>query len=402
MTDQKDLTGMPETETDSRACPVCESTDTTVFLELSGVPVHCNNFYATREAARAAPRGDIHLSFCRRCGHVYNEAHDPAHSAYDETYDNSLHFSPRFQRYAEELAADLVQRYDLHGKTIIEIGCGKGEFLALLCELGGNHGIGFDPSFVPGRTVAPAARLDIVRDFYDERYADRSADMICCRHVLEHIAAPRPFLATVRRAIGARRTTAIYVEVPDVRWTLRDRAVWDIIYDHCSYFSASSLAWLFQASGFTPQRLVRAFGGQFLAIEAMPDGDGTPARWDELDEITHDVAAFANSYRSEVARWRARFDEFARAGRRAVVWGAGAKGASFLNTLGAQGKIEYIVDINPHKHGAYIAGAGQQIVGPALLRKIRPDVVIVMNPIYCDEIRQRLEELGIRAELILA
>ena len=39
----------------------------------------------------------------------------------------------------------------LRGKDIIEIGCGKGEFLLLLCEMGNNRGTGFDPGFVSER-----------------------------------------------------------------------------------------------------------------------------------------------------------------------------------------------------------------------------------------------------------
>ena len=49
-----------------------------------------------------------------------------------------------------------------------------------------------------------------------------------------------------------------------------------------------------------------------------------------------------------------------------------------------------MVDINPHKHGKYLAGSGHQIVGPDALVEIKPDVVVVMNPIYVEEIRADL------------
>jgi hypothetical protein len=58
------------------------------------------------------------------------------------------------------------------------------------------------------------------------------------------------------------------------------------------------------------------------------------------------------------------------------------------------------VDINPYKHGTYMAGTGQEIVGPEFLRAYRPDVVIVMNPIYCNEIQRDLDGMGITAELM--
>jgi hypothetical protein len=73
---------------------------------------------------------------------------------------------------------------------------------------------------------------------------------------------------------------------------------------------------------------------------------------------------------------------------------------AFLTTLRIQDEIEYAVDINPYKHGTYMAGTGQQIVAPEFLREYRPDVVIVMNPIYCNEIRRDLNRMGVTAELM--
>ena len=73
---------------------------------------------------------------------------------------------------------------------------------------------------------------------------------------------------------------------------------------------------------------------------------------------------------------------------------------AFLTTLKIQEEIEYAVDVNPHKHGTYMAGTGQKIIAPELLREYNPDVVIVMNPIYCNEIRQDLNKMGLTAELM--
>ena len=63
----------------------------------------------------------------------------------------------------------MIQKFDLHSKRIIEIGCGKGEFLALLTELGNNRGIGFDPAFVAARNPAKAScDIQFIADFYSE------------------------------------------------------------------------------------------------------------------------------------------------------------------------------------------------------------------------------------------
>jgi hypothetical protein len=88
------------------------------------------------------------------------------------------------------------------------------------------------------------------------------------------------------------------------------------------------------------------------------------------------------------------------AGQQAVVWGGGSKGVTFLNTLQIQYQIEYVVDVNPHKHGKYVAGTGQMIVAPEHLIKYRPDIIIVMNPIYLEEIARYVKQMNLSTELM--
>ncbi len=385
-------------------CPVCHARDSTAFIDIRQVPVHCNLLWATRAEAFHVPRGDILLGFCPHCGHVFNLMFDPALMEYTQQYENSLHFSPHFQRYAETLAARLIADYDLRQKDIVEIGSGKGEFLALLCRMGANRGMGFDPSYVPDPALEGYdQQVTFVQDFYSERYADYPADLICCRHVLEHIPTPRDFIANVRRAVGSRRHTVVFFEVPNVLFMLRDLSIWDIIYEHCAYYSSNSLAYLFQACGFEVLQLQATFGGQFLALEARLADQPlsmTHVGGESLEQLHRDVAAFAANYREKVETWSHRLAEYARAGQRVVVWGAGSKGVTFLNVLQTRDQIEYVVDLNPRKHGKYVAGSGQQIVAPAFLRDYQPDVVIVMNPLYMNEIQQMTYDLGLRTEVI--
>jgi hypothetical protein len=79
-------------------------------------------------------------------------------------------------------------------------------------------------------------------------------------------------------------------------------------------------------------------------------------------------------------------------GRRTVVWGAGSKGVTFLNTFRDSG-VDYAVDINTRKQGMYVAGTGQRIVPPEFLKDYQPDLITVMNPIYRKEIKQSIGPL---------
>jgi hypothetical protein len=83
-----------------------------------------------------------------------------------------------------------------------------------------------------------------------------------------------------------------------------------------------------------------------------------------------------------------------------VIWGAGAKAVAFLNMLNIQSdQIEYVVDINAKKHGAYIPGTAQKIMAPEFLSQYHPDAIIVMNPEYLSEIRSVIKGMGISAKL---
>ncbi len=363
------------------------------------VPVYCNLLWSEQQAARNCPKGDIKLSFCRRCGFITNVAFDPAKLSYSQDYENSLHYSPRFAEYAQSLAARLVERHNLYDKDIIEIGCGKGDFLISLCELGNNRGVGFDPSYVPRSEHRQMKdRVKFIQDFYSEHYKDYQADLIACRHTLEHILNPTDLLKPLRQAIGDRLDTAVFFEVPNALDTFHHMAVWDIIYEHCCYFAPTSIAQAFSNCGFQVGDLSEAFKGQFLCLEALPatgklaSSDGHK---DEVEALSRDIAAFCDRFDSLVETWKQKLEKIAQAGQRAVVWGAGSKGVTFLNILKCKDSIEYVVDLNPRKQGMYIAGTGQRIVPPEFLRDYQPNVVIVMNPIYESEIRRLTTDLGL-------
>ena len=378
-----------------------------MFWEASGLPVFCNVLCATREEARRVPRGDIRLAFCGGCGLIFNRAFEPGRMEYGEAYENSLHFSPRFQEYAHQLAARLVERHALRGKVVLEIACGKGDFLRTLCSLGGNRGIGFDPSCEPTSAAADwTGRITFVQDYYSERHADHRADFVCCRHALEHVADPLEFVRLVRRSLGDRTEAIVFFEVPNALFTLREMGIWDLIYEHCTYFVPGALKRLFVRAGFDVLNVAEEFGGQFVTIEARPRAEAADGVAqvgdDDLQSSAHDVRAFATNYRHKVDQWRAWLDEMRRNGRRAVVWGSGSKGVTFLNILGAEECIEYVVDINPRKQGMHVAGTGQQVVAPEFLRDYRPESIVVMNPIYLQEIRAATDPFGLAAEFSVA
>ncbi len=375
------------------------------FYHVDNIPVHSCLLMPTREEAVSYPTGTLHLGFCPNCGFVCNTAFDPGMHEYSARYEETQGFSPTFNKFAKQLAQDLVDKHNLGpGTTVLEIGCGKGEFLVLMCELGKCNGIGLDPGYRPERTNSEAAkRIEFIVDFYGPKYSHLTADFICCRHTLEHIAPTHEFMADLRKTIGNRKDTIVFFELPDVMRELVEGAFWDLYYEHCTYFSAGSLARLFRQTHFNVTELEVVYAGQYLLITATPtDGPTQPSLplENDLAELKQRVAAFPEVCGKAIRYWRSFVEERAAKGQRVVLWGSGSKGVSFLTTLRLMDEIEYVVDINPFRQGKFMPGTGQQIVGPDFLPNYKPDCVIVMNPIYVDEIRRDLEQRGLKPELV--
>jgi SAM-dependent methyltransferase len=380
-------------------CPNCLRGELETFYEVHRVPVHSVLLMPTRQVAVSYPKGDIALGFCPVCGFISNTLFDATVHEYSGNYEETQGFSPTFRAFHKRLAESLIEKYALRSKKIVEIGCGKGEFLGLICELGNNQGIGFDPAFVAERN--PARKdLDItfVADFYSEKYAHVGADFFCCKMTLEHIPDTAHFIQTVRRAVGDRRDSIVFFQVPDARRVLRDLAFWDIYYEHCSYFSAGSLARVFREAGFEVLETWTDYDDQYLMISARPATEAQQPGDLERDApglVKEDIEYFVKQQAARIEGWKQEVASLKERGRRAVVWGSGSKGVAFLSALGGGLEIEYVVDINPFRQGKFMAGTGQEIVSPSFLSEYKPDVAIAMNPIYQGEIQDDLKRMGL-------
>jgi SAM-dependent methyltransferase len=384
-------------------CPSCKSPGLSVFYKVRNVPVISCLMFSSHAEAVNFPRGDVLLGFCKSCGFISNVAFDSSKLDYASLAPEEQGFSSTFKAYAQRLANRLIQTYDLCDKNISEIGCGRGDFLALLCELGKNYGVGIDPSTVSGGVESKASdRLVFIRDYYSERYAKHLGNFICCRHTLEHIHNTAEFVNSVRSAITANNTY-VFFEVPDVSRILSEVAFWDIYYEHCSYFNSGSLARLFRFCNFDVINLMKDYFDQYLLIEAKPVNNMSRkinGNEESIEATAKSVDLFVARCQNKLDQWKNQLKRIKTERKRAIVWGSGSKCVAFMTTLGVEDEIDYIVDINPNRHGKFIPGVGKQIVSPEFLKQYKPNTVIVMNPVYCNEIKQELERMNIEAELI--
>jgi len=384
------------------ACWSCGRPDPQPFYRLEGIPISSCVLLSSHAEAVGFPRGDLELCFCEACGFIQNGLFDPALLDYSQDYEESQGFSPTFAAFAQGLVDRLIELYGIRGKKVFEIGCGKGDFLSLICKSGDNQGLGIDPGFREGR-LAPDVDARVVQAFFTEPAVDLTGDLICCRHTLEHIQPVGDFVSLVHQSAAQQAGSVVFFEVPDTSRILIEGAFWDIYYEHCSYFTLGSLGRLFRATGFDPLSLRKGYDDQYLLIEArvrVDDSTGSFPGEDDLDEIRSGVRSFVDTTHAAIASWEDRLEEANAAGKKVVIWGASSKGVAFLTSLRNGDTVEYAVDINPYKQGRFMPGAGQEIVGPDFLEDYRPDLVIPMNPIYLEEIRSDLMGRGLTPELL--
>ena len=335
------------------------------LLRLLAVPCYQNKMFDTVQAALDCPRGDIVL-VQDKGGLIHNEAFDSGVLAYDGSYQNEQGHSPAFAKHVSQVLS-LVGRH-FAGMSILEIGCGKGTFLDLM-RTAGHDAKGVDPAYEGDSD-------HIVPELFEPGLGIRG-EAIVMRHVLEHITDPAAFLDEIRDANGGGGL--IYIEVPCFDWITRNKAWFDIFYEHVNYFRLVDLHGMFG-------RVVESgtlFGGQYIYVvadlaslrpprasaPAMPSSAQVPT--DFFDSIDRCVGT-------------------ARAGRPSILWGAAAKGVMFAHHLLSRGcDIRLAVDINPAKQGHYLAGSGLPILSPAdAFASIGSNVdVFVMNSNYLAEIQ---------------
>ncbi|MBI6630264.1 methyltransferase domain-containing protein [Pontibaca sp. S1109L] len=384
------------------SCPACSGTDLHEIYRLDAIPVQSCILLGSPEEARAFPTAPMVLMFCDTCGFIFNSAFDASKVDYESTTEESQHFSGTFNRFARKLAAEITESLDMKGKNTLEIGSGKGEFLRELATTSGTIGLGVDPGFIPER-LQEVAEVDITfrREFFAPENITVAPDLVVCRHTLEHIGPVKTFVEDVAKVLSKSSDAMTFFETPDVRRVLAEGAFWDIYYEHCSYFTLGSHARLFRAAGFDVTRLYLDYDDQYIIQYARKSAQQTRlTQEDDLDELRALAAAFPDRVRKIRDDWKNFVADRKAQGKSIALWGGGSKGVSFLTTNDLDDQIARVIDINPFKQGKFLPVTAHQVQAPEALLDDPPDTIIVMNPIYLDEIRAHLNSLGLNPELV--
>jgi 2-polyprenyl-3-methyl-5-hydroxy-6-metoxy-1,4-benzoquinol methylase len=351
-------------------CPLTGSTNVKIIYEQPSVPLIQNKVYKTKEAASNAPCIDVNLAQSLDNGFVFSANFTDSIIDYDMHYQNEQSNSAYFRRHLDNVIEIMEANNTLEGK-VVEIGCGKAYFMDMLLDRQVDI-IGFDPTY-EGHSPK------VIKDFFSDKYADIGAEFIILRHTLEHISTPFHFIQTI--AAANKHKGKIYIEVPTFEWILKHNATEDIFYEHCNYFTLATLQMLF-----TKSIGGHFFNGQYIYVIA------DLADVKEKLEVKV-VAPYEVKFKDRIEEYGQLISNL----KNVAIWGAGAKGSTFLNLLDKHNeKAKCVIDINPKKQHQYIGGTGHYIIKPHELAEQAVENVIVMNVNYIDEIKAVTDPLNIK------
>ena len=328
-------------------------------------------------AALASESGvDLEVCQCAGCGLVQLSS-DPV--PYYREVIRAAAVSDVIRRSKTKQFAGFIEAHALRGKRILEVGCGRGEFLSLLQPFDIEA---FGLEYSEG-AVAECARngLRVARGYPGEgtgALEHGPFDAFLLLMFLEHMPDPNAALRAIHDSLVGEAVGLI--EVPSFDMVLRKRLFSEFIGDHLLYFTGETLRTTLELNGF-----------EVLESSEVRDDyviSAVVRRRSRLD-ISH-FHAHQEKIKADIEAYVCQF-----AAKRVAVWGAGHQALAILALTGIADRIRYVVDSAPFKQGKFTPATHLPIVAPETLRSDPVDAVIVIAASYSDEVagivRQRFD-----------
>ena len=310
---------------------------------------------------------DMEVRQCSACGLV-QLTNEPV--PYFREVIRAAAFSEEMRAFRLEQFRDFVERYSLQGKKIVEIGCGRGEYLSLMRQCGPDvYGLEQSPDSV-GQCRENG--LPVTQGFIENaeyRIANGPFDAFFILNFLEHLPSP----GAVLRGICANLADGGIglVEVPNFDMILRKGLFSEFIVDHLCYFTRETLETAARLNGFSVLHCGEVWHDYILSMV-----------------VQKRPPAVAEGFRAGLERIGGELDAYLRrfGEGETAVWGAGHQAFTLLALFGLGKRIRYIIDSAPFKQGRFSPVTHIPIVAPSALDGEPVRAIIVMAASYSDEV----------------
>jgi len=319
------------------------------------------------DTARKDKGVSIDVYQCRYCGLVQLPMRPVS---YYKQVIRSAGFSEEMRHFRKDQFRQFVTRYALRHKKIVEIGCGRGEYLSVMRgECKDSRGIEHAAGAVQ---ACRAAGLCVTKGFVDKesyRIPGAPFEAFTMFNFLEHLPDPNAVLRGIYNNLTAEAVGII--EVPNFDLTIDQEIFIDFSTEHLVYFTQRTLTHVIERNGFEVVDLRAIWHDHILSAVVRKR---TPVVLDDFK--TREIflqGAMANYLRKCRAR-------------RVAVWGAGHQSFTLLALLNLKASVAYVVDSAAFKQGKFTPVTHLPIVAPGTLYDDPVDAVIVMASSYSDEV----------------
>lgn len=310
---------------------------------------------------------DLSVLQCSVCGLVQLDS-DPV--PYYREVIRTAAFSDEMQQFRRSQFQEWIDRYGLAGKSILEIGCGRGEYLSLLKECGVNaHGIEYSAASV---NICKEMGLSAQRGYVGnaaKRIPGAPFDGFMTLNFLEHWPKPCPSLRGIANNLAVDGIGL--VEVPNFDMILEKQLFSEFISDHLLYFTQETLSFTLQNSGFEVLECSSVWHDYILSAvvrkRSIIDLSALEGRRSELADA---LRTFVQSYPPG----------------KVAIWGAGHQALAVIALTGIAPGVKYVVDSAPFKQGKFTPATHLPIVPPSTLESDPVDAILVMAASYSDEV----------------